>query len=260
MPIGNLDVVTTATLRPELLELTYRSFYNRFFKKIKHCRLIINIDPVPTRDERQLNEILSICHYWFPEVIYRHPLEASFPAAVQWAWSQTETEYVFHLEDDWLLTKQINPELVIKYFSEAPQLAEVTLNPSRNKGGTGRLSLRPSFFRKTFIDSALPLFDLSLDPEKQWNGHTSAGGKLDSWIFREYGEIGDGRHMREIGAAWRKRLNLVKWGQGETSWKIGKMSSMHLNYSQLKYLTYRLLWSKLAGSRPSTPPHQSEQA
>jgi len=219
MAHDSIDVVTTATLRPELLDLTYRSFHRRLFSKFHHCRLIVNIDPLPTSDEEKLGEILAICHRWFPEVVYRAPESPSFPAAVRWAWSQLESEFCFHLEDDWLLLKHIDPVRVAGYFAADPRLAEVTLNPSRNKPIVPGLALRPSFFRRSFIESALPHFDGALDPEKQWRRHLATGGTLEGWQFRHYGESGEGRYVRDMGATWRKAHAFDKWKGGETAWQ-----------------------------------------
>ena len=158
MPIDCLDVVTTAMPRPELLELTYRSFYNHLFSRIKHCRLIINIDPGPAsaNNDQKTETMLTVCRKWFPEVVYRCPSTPSFPAAVQWAWSQVETDIFFHLEDDWLLLNHIDPVRIDNYFNASPRLAEVTLNPSINRSTIPGLALRPSFFRRAFVTAALP--------------------------------------------------------------------------------------------------------
>jgi len=247
MALDSIDVVTTATLRPELLDLTYRSFHNRLFSKFGRCRLIVNIDPLPTRDEAKLAETIAVCRRWFPEVIYRTPEVPSFPSAVRWAWSQLESDFCFHLEDDWLLLKHVDPERVAGYFSSAPSLAEVTLNPSRNKAVVPKLALRPSFFRREFIESALRLFDDALDPEKQWRRHLADGGELAGWQFRYYGEIGEGRHVRDMGAVWRKAHALGKWGSGETAWVKAQFSFPVRQWMRFKLAAYIGYWSILAG-------------
>ncbi len=243
MVFDSIDVVTTATLRPELLELTYRSFYKRLFYKFRRCRLIINIDPLPTSDPSLLWKTLDICHRWFPSVVYRTPETPSFPSAVHWAWSQLESNFCFHLEDDWMLRKHINLEQVAYYFDVEPHLAEVTLNPSRNRSGVQGLALRPSFFRRSFIDMALPLFEDSLDPEKQWRGHLSEGGALEGWHFRLYGDVGDGRYIKEMGAVWRKAHDFRKWRDGESYWGSAGSSFSALQVMQLKYRLYMAFWS-----------------
>ena len=41
-----IDVVATTTLRPELLDITYRSFRNRLLNQFTRRRLIINVNPI----------------------------------------------------------------------------------------------------------------------------------------------------------------------------------------------------------------------
>lgn len=244
MVLDSIDVVTTATLRPELLELTYRSFQNRLLSKFRHCRLIINIDPLPLHNAAKIADILTICHRWFPEVVYRSPESPSFPAAVRWAWSQLESDFYFHLEDDWLLLKHVDPVQVAGYFATDPQLAEVTLNPSHNKPIVPGLALRPSFFRRTFIESALPYFDDALDPEKQWRRHLTVGGVLDDWRFRHYGEVGEGRYVKDMGATWRKAHAFEKWQGREISWQTDSgINSWEHTSKRVKLAVSLWLWS-----------------
>jgi len=239
----SIDVVTTATLRPELLELTYRSFHKRLLSRYRHCRLIINIDPLPVPDETKLEKILAISHRWFPEVVYRTPESPSFPAAVRWAWSQLESDFCFHLEDDWLLLKHIDPVRVAGYFAKDPRLAEVTLNPSRNKPIVPGLALRPSFFRRSFIESALPHFDDALDPEKQWRRHLATGGVLEGWQFRHYGELGEGKHIKDLGGIWRKARGIGKQSNVDNFWGETNSALAARLVSHCKLALYAALFS-----------------
>lgn len=244
-----IDVVTTATLRPELLELTFKSFHNKLLFKCKHRRLIINIDPLPCHDDELLRKMLVICDKWFSEVIYRYPKTPSFPAAVQWVWSQVQTSIFFHLEDDWLLRKKIDLVAVTNKFSSDSRLAEVTLNPSRNRANkTPGLALRPSFFRTSFVQAALPYFDLSLDPEKQWRAHLAPDGALNGWRFELYGSSSEGRHVKDMGALWRKMHALEKWRDGEVTWTKQMPNSLVLvrMYYRIKLQVYLFILCKLA--------------
>lgn len=242
MEFDKIDIVTTATLRPELLRLTYKSFHRKLFYKYKSCRLIINIDPLPSPDQALFEEVLLVCREWFSEVVFRYPEVPSFPAAVQWAWGQVKTPIFFHLEDDWLLLRPVDPLLVSQYFSQQNGLAEVTLNPSKNRPEDPGLALRPSFFRQDFISAALPLFNLLEDPEKQWRKHIEMGGVLDQWKFRHYGEIGEGHYVRDMGALWRKMYALEKWGLGDVSWNKRQYSLVRMLYYKLKFVVYKLIY------------------
>jgi len=91
-----IDVVVTATLRPEILNLTLQSFYTRFLRQFKQSRLIINIDPIGDKRYGPDN-ILKICRQYFKEVIYRCPPKPSFSDAVKWGWEQVENRIVSFL-------------------------------------------------------------------------------------------------------------------------------------------------------------------
>ncbi|MBF0261235.1 MAG: hypothetical protein HQL97_05250, partial [Magnetococcales bacterium] len=89
-PLPHLDVVTTATLRPELLDITYLSFTSKLLAKFPSRRLIINIDPIG-EPRATLEQMLEVCHRHFDQVIYRYPDTPSFARAVHWAWQQVES-------------------------------------------------------------------------------------------------------------------------------------------------------------------------
>ena len=99
-----IDVVTTSLRRPELLNLTYRSF----FSKITHLpklRIIINVDPIGKADAE---ECLKIAKCYTNNVVARLPKKSNFSDAVNWCWAHVQSAYFLHLEDDWLLKKPID--------------------------------------------------------------------------------------------------------------------------------------------------------
>lgn len=242
-----IDVVTTATLRPELLDLTYRSFTNRLLNQFTRRRLIINVDPIGDVGA-SLAEVLQVCHAHFDEVVYRSPETPSFPAAVHWAWSAVQSDYFLHLEDDWLLKKSVSADRVQAYFQQDPTLAEVTLNLSSNAKAPPGLSLRPSFFRKAFIDEALPYFDLEQDPEKQWRERIGDDGPMAGWRFRGYGESDEGCFVADIGKRWRKASGFRKWDRGQITWD-GAHPPAYLirSYYRLKAHFYLHYWRLMSG-------------
>jgi hypothetical protein len=249
--IDKLDVLTTATLRPDILEITLRSFYHRLFRQVRKCRLIINIDPIPEGAGNDKDEIIAISRHWFSDVVVRAPDKPSFPSAVQWLWTQSETDVVFHLEDDWMLRRSVDIQFVAEEFAKHDELAQIALNPRVNRSHERKLSLRPSFIRRKFILDALPLFDITSDPEKQWHRHFEPGGALAHWTFADHGSVGDGHHVREIGALWRKQLNLVKWSPGEVTWKQSSVPLAKLAYFRAKYWCQKSALQILAG--PTSP-------
>src|SRR5438105_4658591 len=126
-----IDVVMTATLRPEVIDLTLFSFSKNFFAQLDDLRLIINIDPIG-ESQCQSKDIVEICRRYFGNVIYRSPDQPSFSRAVKWCWEQVEAGLFLHLEDDWLLTKFVPLERVLSRFEQDKDLASLRFNRAAN--------------------------------------------------------------------------------------------------------------------------------
>ena len=236
-----MDVVLTATLRPELIDITLRSFFNNLISQSSDVRLILNIDPVGSRDCAP-EDIINICRRYIREIFYRCPDQPSFSRAVRWCWEQVETDYFLHLEDDWLLRKRVSLQPALDLFTKDPDIASVRFNRSVNSDEepvmSPYFSLNPSIIRKKFIDEALPHFSSELDPEKQFcvmEGEKEEA--LSHWKFACYGAAGDTPYVIDIGRLWRKFMNLGKWEQGSSdiTWKHRNMT----RYRFAHYLRYK---------------------
>ena len=110
--MDDICFTTTALSRPEIIEKTYSSFNSNIKGGLKKYNLIINIDPVPNSDEN--DKVVKISEKYFKNVIYRISETPNFTSALNWCWETANTEYIFHLEDDWILDKSINLEKLIK--------------------------------------------------------------------------------------------------------------------------------------------------
>jgi len=113
----SLDIVMTATIRPEVVDLTLKSFFNKFLNQFEKVRLIINIDPIGD-EQYNSNDVLNVCYKYIDDVVYNTPNKASFPKAVKWCWEQVQSEYFLHLEDDWLLKKPIDKDILFNIFED----------------------------------------------------------------------------------------------------------------------------------------------
>ncbi|MCI0336618.1 MAG: hypothetical protein L0226_03505 [Acidobacteria bacterium] len=239
--IDNLDIVITATLRPELIDLTLASFFKNLLKQFNAVRLIINIDPVG--DHRcNAHDILSISRRYAGNIVHRCPEEPSFSSAVKWCWEQVETQFFLHLEDDWLLKKPVSKEAVLGLFDQDCDIATVRFNRSTNSDeepvSSPCFSLNPSIMRKEFIDEALPFFRCDLDPEKQFC--ILEGEKeeiLSHWKFVCYGSANESSYVIDTGRRWRKFMNFGKWqhDSGDISWQRRQMT--HFRFAH--YLRYK---------------------
>jgi len=120
-----LDITTTATIRPHILEKTLRSFVRNLFRGFD-CRLIINIDPVG--DARHtVEDVLAVARKHFSTVIWRIPETAHFTRAVKWTWSQVESDFFFNLEDDWQLVHCLSLGKMLEVMAANPRLAILRL-------------------------------------------------------------------------------------------------------------------------------------
>ena len=78
-----LNIITTATVRPKILNNTYDNFKKNinFGEDIK---LIINIDPIGETQKYNQNSVLKIAKKHFKNINYNLSGTPSFSKAVKW--------------------------------------------------------------------------------------------------------------------------------------------------------------------------------
>jgi len=222
-----LDVTITAVRRPQVLRTTLDSFFKNLFKSTP-CRAIINVDPVGL-DVDSLR-VVDVCREYFDEVVYNLPDEANFSKAFKWVWSQVESDLVFHLEDDWEMTQEVDLEClagVLKKYRNIPYIrlpqflsclttmknwnkvfkwaGEFYMPPFNEKwlGFTGH----PALLKGDFVKHVAPMLDVSLNPEKQFfqGGNTKLTEYCNQFWFVVYGvpaEPPTPPFVKDIGRAW----------------------------------------------------------
>jgi len=248
-----IDLVIVATIRPDILRITLNSFKHHFLGEFR-VRAIVNVDPIGDAGHSQA-DIVAICEEYFADTISRTPETASFSAAVQWGWSQVESEFFFHLEDDWCLKRKVDVMRLMHAFEDR-EVVSVRLNVTRNskfetdENGVVRtrgLSLNPSMFRTAYVKELLQGFDLARDPEKQFSGNTERPG-FPRPKFVIYGSSSDGSIVIDTGKKWRKSIGFSKWdstGVGTSTWAAGEMRGLQGVYLKMKYRLFLMYWSKL---------------
>ena len=239
-----------STLRPKLLNLTLASFQKHFLNQFGYYRIILNVDPVGEENTSQ-EAILELVKKYNENVIACTPKTGNFSQAVRWAWSQVESPYFLHLEDDWFLKKKVLKDDIFEQFVSDEKLTGIRLNLSRNPSErplySDGLSLNPSIFRTSVIQSLLGDFDIAKDPEKQFRKNES----LKMQKFHYYGRPKESSYVVDTGKKWRKSLGLTKWEITSTdvSWiqSPRKLQLLQKLFYKAKYRMFLGLWKLRLG-------------
>jgi len=241
---NKIDIVTTSVIRPDILEGTFKSFTENLFKEKDRYRLFINIDCIG--DEKDIPKMLEICNKYFDEVYYRTSREPSFPKAVLWLWEQackTDSDFIFHLEDDWSLFRYTNIDHLINILNKYKDLACLRLYKEDipniktprlfnkiydyhdegffiSRDSSDQFGLNPVLIKKEYIKEALPLLKEDINPEKQMRAaHPWMYDFIMKWKYGIYGNPGDKILVwGKRGKHWRENMGFEKGKSGFTTW------------------------------------------
>jgi hypothetical protein len=211
-----LDITTTATIRPNLFYQTLKSFTDRLFVHQKEYRLILNVDPVG--EDVDPMEMVKVGKQFFDNVVYNIPDEPNFAQACKWCWENTETDFVFHLEDDWTLSRKIFISNMLSVITKnknmmllrLPKLNLEYIHPIYEKQNfikQHKLMLNPGIFRGDFIRDIASKMNIVDNPEKQLRRVF----KLPSYqLAGVYCGIGAGEYIKHHGREWQKHSRYKK--------------------------------------------------
>ena len=162
----DLVVVTTATIRPDILKQTYQSFSDNIididFKKLK---LFLNIDPLPKAKIGEIDAVVSVAESFFGEVILNTPERASYPRAVKWLWGKASNhQYIFDLQDDWVLNQEI--KIIDAVRKITGRAKGVTLNSYNFKRWPDLLCMSPTIFTGEYIRKVVKHLKDDISPER----------------------------------------------------------------------------------------------
>lgn len=241
-----IEVMITATKRPEILDRTLRSFKQNLFRNWP-IRVIINVDPV---GPGTTDDVLEIVGEYFKIKTVNLPERAHFGRAFKWTWSQVEGDLAFMLEDDWELLRPISFTYMMDLMFEVQDLATLRL-PWRP---TGRVSMKnwkfyfpwipvgkggffecprrdrqevgfcghPSLIRGSFIKKCAPLLDPKKNPEKQFHGGNGPlVREVLKWRYGIYSRQNQPEAIRDIGREWMIKAGFRKEGSKAffTKWR-----------------------------------------
>ena len=237
----SMDLSIVAGRRPELLEQTLKSFSERVFCHFTFANVFINIDPIFGTEEDEA-ACLKVVETYFPAATVFRPEKPGFGAAVKRLWDNTQSDFVFHLEDDWVALTDLGEE-VLGPFS-APNVMQVSFHTADQNwdiAKKGHLHQRneyarvlgikiplfrtfpkfttsPSILRGAFARNASSLMDVSRDPEKQF--YSGVNAELEKLAAPNRNYIYSPRQtpvIRDMGREWRDQRKIRKVIENTTS-------------------------------------------
>jgi hypothetical protein len=212
--LKEIDVTLVAARRPDLLELTLRSFRQNLLRHLHVRRLYVNLDPI-WGDADDAAAVKGICGRHFDDVIYNEPAEPNFCAAVKWLWSQSECDWFLHLEDDWCLVWRIN---VMRLAAEAAdsRVGQISFFNHRKAWRRGvwsrKFTTSPSLIRSKLARAVAAHMDMSFDPEKQlYDGRNpDVVAALAGYRHRFHGHRFAPLCIADTGREWRAERSIEK--------------------------------------------------
>lgn len=237
-----LDITTTATIRPGIVERTLWSFKRLAFRD-HDVRLILNIDPVGEEQFTQ-QHVLNIAKKYYSNIVVRMPDVAHYVKAIKWTWSQVETDLFFFLEDDYHLYCPLDVDAMARAFQHEERLAvlrlpkgdttETECHWARHGGGftaqwngyyykgkhiqfTGMPSLIRTEWMRDFL--ATLTNDKSIEIQARLlRKHKNP--IVRNWKYGVFAEPNTPLTVEDIGEIWKRKLKIRKNG-GPKELKIG---------------------------------------
>jgi len=236
-----IDITMPATLRPGIFERTLTSFCKKMFTDRDRYRLILNVDPIGESDCKP-KHIIKIAKRFFPTVVAHVPKQPSFPTAFIWCWKQAFNDCVFHMNEDWVLTRPVDIDTVIDLLEANPHVANMRfpkmdipanlvifncqyvvkkgyLQATRRNNQFGT---NPSLLRGEFVYATRDRMIPTKNPEKQFRPSCPDVFEIvDQWDYAIYAKPKQKALIKDIGRAWMNDHGFTKGDDGAqfTVWK-----------------------------------------
>ncbi len=241
-----IDITITATRRHEILRRTLESFKKNLFKE-HPIRIFINVDPVGP-DESAF-DCVNVALEVFPHMFidYKSPKEPNLSEAFKWTWEASRSErwnvppseFVFHLEDDWELLREINLKDMINMLNKYKSLALLRLPQFKSTATdmknwnlffpynpitkyfecpeslimTAGFCGHPSLIKGEFVRSIAPNIDTTKNPEKQFHhGPPEIMNEVIKWKYGVYSQPNMPPAIADIGRKWSVETGWQKKG------------------------------------------------
>ncbi len=231
------NIITTATLRPDLIRRTFSLFQENLFKEhIKNAHLLLNIDRVgcdPGEMAEKYSEVLNaVDSFPFKTISISSPDTPSFSRAFYWLLGKIDHRLTFNLEEDWDLLRPIDFQEMVKAFDDE-KLVHLRLSafasedqvlkqwnkfiPFNGKYYTVTSNLKgtigwcghPSLNRSGFLKDFMRYIDPSRNPEKQIKGDHPI---IQAAKFGVWQAPSSPASIQDTGRAWMKQNGYRKKG------------------------------------------------
>jgi len=184
----------------------------------------------------------SFLGYYRPNLYDRNVINVSekpsFPAAFKWVWANiNNSDFVIHLEDDWLLKRPANVSNMISILNSEDDLALLRMplfqsqeNKMKNwnlmypwngryfecpKEYIGRAGFcgHPSLIKSQFVRNCAKHIKTNLNPEKQFHElNVALKTEVCKWRYGVYGSPNEAALIEDIGRKWMIKNNFRKSG------------------------------------------------
>lgn len=225
-----IDVVIIATRRVDLLRETLESFSKHVFPFFEINTAIVNIDPI-WGGKSEHEEIRSILAENFDNLKIIEPVEPNFCRAVKSAWSQTTSDVILHLEEDWIALEDIKPDLISSHLDEVVTSLSF-MHSNKNWNGKQVYHYRryrpwylpfkiedkrkpyfgtsPSFWNGKFLRECAVRLDVNFDPEKQF--YSDVNDDLQKFVKNKKCKflLGKPYLVEDIGRDWQLKNKVSK--------------------------------------------------
>ena len=136
-----IDITMVATLRPDILRRTLKSWCRNMFTDRDRYRLILHIDAIG--EDCEPSDVLKVAKHYFSNIKYNISFtEFSHAKAFKWCWDQVESGYVMHVDDDWELVKEVNIDDLIKIHNEIGNLSYLGITRRNIPKISGKMKFR----------------------------------------------------------------------------------------------------------------------
>jgi hypothetical protein len=160
MKPNSITAVFTSCGRPDLLFKTLNSFHR--FNDHTISRIIV------VEDGLTAPSFLQSYRFETPSSILSTGKQVGQIAAIDYAYSLVDTEYIFHVEDDWEFYKTGFISKSLRILKQEPRCLQVWLRALTDTNG--HKIEKEIFYTKSIFNRKVPWRKLALGYQEVWNG------------------------------------------------------------------------------------------